>query len=53
MLYVKNAHFQAVQPVKPILKNTISTEFTNVTKNISSKINLYYEKTYSAKIKQK
>ena len=38
MLYVKNAPNQAVQPVKPILKKTISTEITNATKNISSKI---------------
>ena len=37
MIYLKNAPSQAVQPVKPIRKK-ISTEITNITKNISSKI---------------
>ena len=37
MLYVKNAPSQAIKPVKPILKK-ISTEITNATNNISSKI---------------
>ena len=38
MLYVKNAPSQVVQPVKPILKKTISTENNNATKNNSSNI---------------
>ena len=37
MLYVKNDPSQEVQPVKQILKKN-STEITNATKNISSKI---------------